>query len=75
MVPDFNAESGVSAGIEDEGVAPLGGLPSELADLCAELLPSEVDLAVGVLNRQGRYHAVDEFGVVGEIGTDGTDAH
>ncbi len=50
----------------------MGSLASEFADLSAVHLSAEVDLAVGVLSKWGEYHSVDEFGVVGEIGTDGT---
>ena len=75
FVPDLNTKCRISAGVEDESVAPLGLLSSELTNSWSELLSSEVEFAVGVLNVKWRYHSFDEFSIVGEIGTDGTDSH
>lgn len=53
VVPDLDTKGGVATGIQEEGVTPSGLLASELANLCSELLSSEVDLAVGVLDGRG----------------------
>jgi hypothetical protein len=49
IVPDFDAHARVIGRIKNEGIIPGWLLPSELADLGPVLLPSEVDLHVGIL--------------------------